>query len=100
MVFILKNYRTGKYIGVDRANDGIPFETELEKAKVWCCAKDALRYKSMCKYNKGWGVNSFKKRPSPKVKLTSTYSEVEDNEPIDPFLEYDIDPIWKHIGIN
>lgn len=43
--YVLINSKTGKYIGIDRASGGYPYDTDhLGSAKIWYNKKDAKEY--------------------------------------------------------
>jgi hypothetical protein len=42
--YVLKNNKTGKYIGIDNASCGYPYECELTDAKIWTDKKQAKNY--------------------------------------------------------
>ena len=42
--YVLKNNKTGKYIGIDNASGGYPYDCDLTGAKIWTDKKQAKGY--------------------------------------------------------
>lgn len=44
MKYVIKNYKTGKYINIDQSSGGYPYQTDIENAKFWYNRKLVLDY--------------------------------------------------------
>lgn len=42
--YVLKNNKTSKYIGIDNASGGYPYDCDLTGAKIWTDKKQAKSY--------------------------------------------------------
>lgn len=42
--YIIKNEKTGKFIGIDLSTGGYPYDTNIENAKIWSNKLDAYNY--------------------------------------------------------
>ena len=48
-IFVLKNNKTGKYIGVDNNSGGYPYDCEINVAKIWTDKNKAKNYANSIK---------------------------------------------------
>lgn len=50
-MYVIKNNETGKWIGVDKASGGYPYDTDIQRAEIFYTKERALKYKNTMKAN-------------------------------------------------
>ncbi len=48
-MYIIKNNKTDKWIGIDKASGGYPYDTTIENAKIFNTKNDASNYRDVIK---------------------------------------------------
>lgn len=50
-MYVIKNNETNKWIAVDSASGGYPYDTEIHRAEIFHSKESALKYKNVMKRN-------------------------------------------------
>jgi hypothetical protein len=50
-MYVIKNNDTDKWIGVDYNSGGYPYDTEIQRAKIFSTKESALNYRNIMKLN-------------------------------------------------
>jgi len=53
-MYIIKNNETNKWIAIDSASGGYPYDTEIHRAEIFYSKESALKYKNVM--NKNWSL--------------------------------------------
>jgi len=56
---VIKNNKTNKYIDIDHASGGYPYDTEVEYAKIWGSSDEAKQYYDHFKKNEDWSLHTL-----------------------------------------
>lgn len=55
-VIVIKNVLTGKFIALDSASGGYPYETDIRQCKIWISKQEAHGYMNVMGYPLGWDI--------------------------------------------
>jgi hypothetical protein len=62
-MYVIKNNKTGKWIGIDKASGGYPYDTTIENAKIFHTKKAATDYRGVI--NEDWSLFRLEVRGVP-----------------------------------